>query len=165
MLKFFVYVNLWKVFQVWYSDKHFVSPDNQQPIWEQKEKCVKNFRTFTLPVFCFQFTRDSTNEEALSNFQQIEPLRQDIANAKILHERQDYQGAIMLLSKAIEVSSLEYSTPFPQTESRPWSGSKPLFRWCSWKQFWKGKNNFEKKSADDNKSMKNYPACKELNIN
>ena len=24
------------------------------------------------------------------------------------------------------------------------------------------KDNFEKKSADDNKSMKNYPACKEL---
>ena len=24
------------------------------------------------------------------------------------------------------------------------------------------KANFEKKSADDNKSMKNYPACKEL---
>ena len=27
------------------------------------------------------------------------------------------------------------------------------------------KVDFEKKSADDNKSMKNYPACKELRIN
>ena len=29
-------------------------------------------------------------------------------------------------------------------------------RWCSWKIF------FEKKSADDSKRMKNYPACKNL---
>lgn len=48
-------------------------------------------------------TRDNTNQEALLNLQQIEPLQQDITNAKLLYEQQEYQGAIMLLSKAIDL--------------------------------------------------------------
>ena len=37
-------------FPVCYSDKYFVnsSPENQYFIWEQKQKCVRNFRTFTV---------------------------------------------------------------------------------------------------------------------
>ena len=51
------------------------------------------------------------------------------------------------------------------TESWSWSGSKrfdtdTLILMCSWKKFWK--SYFWKKSADDNKSMKNYPACIEF---
>ena len=36
-----------------YSDKKFVnsSPKNQHFIWEQKEKSVRNFRTFTVVIF------------------------------------------------------------------------------------------------------------------
>ena len=38
-----------RVFPVCYSDKHFVnsSTNNQHFIWEQKEKSVRNFKTFT----------------------------------------------------------------------------------------------------------------------
>ena len=42
--------SLTRVFLVCYSDKHFVNyqPDNQHFIWEQKEKSVWNFWTFTV---------------------------------------------------------------------------------------------------------------------
>ena len=30
-------------FPDYYSDKHFVNPDNQHFIWEQKEKSDRNF--------------------------------------------------------------------------------------------------------------------------
>ena len=56
----------------------------------------------------FQYKRDNTNQEAYSNLQQIEPLEQDIANAKILFENHEYQGAIQLLSKAIEVNYIRF---------------------------------------------------------
>ena len=42
--------SLTRVFPVCYSDKHFVnsSPKNQHFVWEQEEKSVWNFRTFTV---------------------------------------------------------------------------------------------------------------------
>ena len=42
--------SLIRVFTVCYLDKHFMnySPDNQHFIWEQREKSVHNFRTFTI---------------------------------------------------------------------------------------------------------------------
>ena len=45
------------VFPVCYSDKHFVncSPEYQHFIWEQKEKSVQSFRTFTIDKVSTQF--------------------------------------------------------------------------------------------------------------
>ena len=42
--------SLIRVFPVCYSDKHFMnsSPDNQNFIWEKKEKSIQNFLTLTV---------------------------------------------------------------------------------------------------------------------
>lgn len=49
------------------------------------------------------YTRDSSNQEAFNNLQQIQPLEQDIANAKQLFEKREYNGAIQLLSRVVEL--------------------------------------------------------------
>ena len=46
-------------------------------------------------------------------------------------------------------------------ESRPWSRSKQFDSLIVFMKEFFEKVNFEKKSVNDNKSMKNYPACKE----
>ena len=53
--------SLIRVFPVCYSDMHFVNfgPDNQHFIWEQKEKSVRNFRTFTVMKILFPLTLTS----------------------------------------------------------------------------------------------------------
>ena len=44
--------SLIRFFSVCYLDKHFVnsSPDNQHFIWEQKEKSVRNLKTYTISL-------------------------------------------------------------------------------------------------------------------
>lgn len=42
--------------------------------------------------------------EALQYLQRIEPLEDEIEQAKVFYQNHDYQGAIILLSKAIDVS-------------------------------------------------------------
>lgn len=58
-------------------------------------------------VFCWVFlqnTNDPSNVEALEYLHQIEPLAEEIEQAKMLYKNRDFQGAIILLSKAIDVS-------------------------------------------------------------
>ena len=72
---------------------------------------TQNCLAMFFPYFCnvfhtyFQYTRDNTNQEAFNNLQLIQPLEQDIAHAKQLFEQQEYNGAIQLLSRAVEVGN------------------------------------------------------------
>ncbi|KAL4220081.1 DnaJ subfamily C member 3 [Mactra antiquata] len=49
------------------------------------------------------YRADPNNMEALQYLQQIEPLEAEIEQAKVFYKNQDYQGAIILLSKAIDL--------------------------------------------------------------
>ncbi|XP_060561613.1 dnaJ homolog subfamily C member 3-like [Ruditapes philippinarum] len=46
---------------------------------------------------------DPSNQEAMNYLHQIEPLAEEIEQAKLLYHSRDYQGAIILLSKAIDL--------------------------------------------------------------
>ena len=55
----------------------------------------------------FQLEYDTKNQQARDNLQRIEPLKDDIEDAKDMFHNGDHQAAIELLTKAIEVSELE----------------------------------------------------------
>ena len=64
-------------------------------------------------VILFQYTRDKSNQEAYNNLMLIEPLEQDISNARQLFEKHEYNGAIQLLSRAVEVGTVNVLNPTP----------------------------------------------------
>lgn len=69
--------------------------------------------------FSFQIEKDPDNTEVKGHLDEIRPMKEDIETAHYYYDRGDYESAISILSKLVEVNGFRMCTPWCKVLAYP----------------------------------------------